>query len=117
MATRFAFIVYAPLDITAIAGQPNAMSTTNYVKNIPKFQGNNVVNAKDHVNQFLKVCDDMLIEHEDMAMKMFVSTLEGEARAWYKGNKHDTSLVFRNFTNINKKENETVLEFNTCFSC
>jgi len=45
---------------------------TNYVKNLPKFQGNNVVDVEDHVNQFMKVCHDMSIEHEDVAMKMFV---------------------------------------------
>jgi hypothetical protein len=32
----------------------------------------------------LKVCDDEAVEHEDVTMKMFVSTLEAEADAWYK---------------------------------
>jgi len=31
------------------------------------------------------------------------------------GDKHDISFILRNFTDINKKENETVLEFNTRF--
>ena len=63
--------------------------------------------------------------------------MEGEARAWYKGlpnnsidrwnsfntkfleiwgDKHHTSLLLINYANINKKDNETILEFNTCFS-
>jgi hypothetical protein len=111
--TRFTFNAFGPLDITAIPGQPHALPTTNYVKKLPKFQGNNIVNAQEHIDQFLKVCDDEGVEHEDVAMKMFVLTLEGEACSWYKslqdntivgltpffdkflerwGDKHDTSF-------------------------
>jgi hypothetical protein len=135
--TRFTFNAFGPLDIAAIPRQPHALPTTNYVKKLPKFQGNNAVNAQEHIDQFLKVCDDEGVEHEDVAMKMFVSTLEGEARSWYKslqnnsisglnpffekflerwGDKHDTSFLLRNFTDLNKKENEIVLEFNTRFA-
>jgi hypothetical protein len=32
------------------------------------------------------------------------------------GDKQDISFILRNFTNIKKKENETVLEFNTRFT-
>jgi hypothetical protein len=32
------------------------------------------------------------------------------------GDKHDISFILRNFVDINKKENETVLEFNTRFA-
>jgi hypothetical protein len=85
----------------------------------------------------LKLCDDEAVEHEDVAMKMFVSTLEGEACPWYKslqnnsisglnpffekflerwGDKQDTSFLPRNFTDLNTKENETVLEFNIRFA-
>jgi len=28
--------------------------------------------------------DDLEIEHEDVVMKLFVQTLEGDAHAWYK---------------------------------
>ena len=89
-----------------------------------------------HRTLFLKACEDEGNEHEDATMKMFVATLEG-ACAWYKslpnnsiqglnpffekflerwGDKQDISFILRNFTNINKKENETVLEFNTRFA-
>jgi hypothetical protein len=113
------------------------LPTTNYVKNLPKFQGNNAINVQDHIDQFLKVCDDEAVEHEDMVMKMFVSTWKVKhvhgtrvfqtipLTGWNSfstkflerwGDKHDTSLLLRNFSNINKQENETVLEFNTRFS-
>jgi hypothetical protein len=33
---------------------------------------------------FSKLLNDFEVEHEDVAMRMFVSSLEGEARTWYK---------------------------------
>jgi hypothetical protein len=135
--TRFTFNAFCPLDVTVIPGQPHALPTSNYVKKLPKFQGNNGINAQDYIDQFLKVCDDEGVEHEDTAMKIFVATLEGEARSWYKslqnnsihglnpffekflerwGDKQDTSFLLRNSTDLNKKENETILEFNTRFA-
>jgi hypothetical protein len=42
---RFTFNAYAPLEFSAIQGQPHAFPTTNYVKNLPKFQGNDVINV------------------------------------------------------------------------
>jgi hypothetical protein len=86
MAVRFVFTTYAPLDITQVQGKPNVMPTRDYVKNIlPKFKGNNEITIEDHLSEFSKVIDDMEIQHEYVAMKMFVQTLEGEAHTWYKG--------------------------------
>jgi hypothetical protein len=82
--TRFTFNTFGPLDIANIPGQPYALPTTNYVKKMPKFQGNNAINAHNHIDLFLKACEDEGVEHEDATMKMFIATLEGDARAWYK---------------------------------
>jgi hypothetical protein len=43
--TRFTFNAYGPFDITAILGQPDTLPTSNYVRKLPKFQGNNAINA------------------------------------------------------------------------
>jgi hypothetical protein len=101
----------------------------------PSFRGITLL-MHSNTNQFLKVCDNEGVEHEDVEMKMFVSSLEGEARSWYKslqdntiailtpffnkllerwGNKQDTSFPLRNFIDLTEKENETILEFNTRF--
>jgi hypothetical protein len=84
METTFTFNDFGPLDSVAIQGQPHALPTTRHVKKLPKFQGNNAINVQEHIDQFLKVCDDEGVEQEDATMKMFVVNLEGEARAWYK---------------------------------
>ena len=70
-------------------------------------------------------------------MRMFVSTLKGEARAWYKSlldasidgwdsfqenfteiwaDKQDNFFLLKAFDNLKKNENETVTEFNAHFS-
>jgi hypothetical protein len=36
------------------------------------------------LTDFLKFVDDLEVEYEDVVMKMFVQTLEGDARTWYK---------------------------------
>jgi hypothetical protein len=86
---------------------------------------------------FLTVVEDFGVEHEDVVMRMFVSTLEGEARKWYKSllmpplmdgirskrsslkdgqDKQDNFSLINAFTNIKKNGDETVTDFNACFS-
>jgi hypothetical protein len=112
------------------------MPTGEYHDCLPKFAGNNVVTVEDHLNAFLKFVDDLEIEHEDVVMKMFMQTLEGDTRAWYKAlpvgsingwdsfqrkfterwvDKQDNSYLLDAFSSIRKEENETVSEFNTNF--
>jgi hypothetical protein len=48
------------------------------------FAGKFGVSVEDHLADFLKVVDDCEVEYEDVVMRMFVQTLEGDARIWYK---------------------------------
>ena len=86
---------------------------------------------------FSKLLDDFEVEHEDVAMRMFVSTLEGEARTWYESipdvsidgwdsfqdnftkrwvNKLDNSSLINAFTHIKKNGDENVTDFKARFS-
>ena len=70
-------------------------------------------------------------------MRMFVLTLEGEAQTWYKSlmdasidvwdlfqqnftkiwaNKPDNSSLINSFTHIKNNGDETITDFNACFS-
>jgi hypothetical protein len=40
--------------------------------------------VENHLAKFFQVVGDFDVEDEDVVMRMFLSTLEGEARAWYK---------------------------------
>jgi hypothetical protein len=60
-------------------------------KHIPLFARRLGESVKDHLDKFLQVVWEFNVEQEDVVMRMFVSTLEGEARAWYKS-LHDASI-------------------------
>jgi hypothetical protein len=89
------------------------------------------------LDNFFQVVGDFDVEHEDVVMMMFVSALEGKARAWYKylpdtsidglnyfqekftkrwANTHDIFLFCTIFSIIKNHESETVFQFNTRFS-
>ena len=70
--------------------------------------------VEDHLNAFLKFIDDLEVEHEDAVMKMFLQTLKGEARAWYKallGNSIHGWDSFRQSSQVNGRTNRTTLSF------
>eukprot|EP01018_Ginkgo_biloba_P005995 Gb_06784 [translate_table: standard] len=136
MANRYTLSVYAPLSFTNIPNHPHDMPTREYKKDLLKFSGNSAVSVDDNLAQFYNVVENMEIEYEDVVMKMFVQTLEGEARAWYKslgagsvtgwevfkiqfiakwGDKLDSKFLLAELTGIEKRENETVAEFNGRF--
>jgi hypothetical protein len=101
------------------------------------FAGKFGESVEDHLADFSKLLDDFEVEHEDVAMRMFVSTLEGEARTWYKSlpdasidgwdsfqekfierwaDKQDNFSLINAFDNIKKNGDETVIDFNARFS-
>jgi hypothetical protein len=84
-----------------------------------------------------RIIGDFEVEHEDVVMRMFVLTLEGESQAWYKSlldasidgwdsfqekfterwaNTQDIFFLCTVFSIIKKQESENVFQFNTHFS-
>ena len=108
-----------------------------WLKRVPLFTGRLGESVNDHLDKFLQVVWDFNVEHEDLVMRMFVSTLEGEARAWYKSlpdasidgwdsfqekfterweNTQDICFLCTVFSIIKKHESETTYQFNARFS-
>ena len=53
---------------------------------MPKFSGEGVFDARDHLLEFWSICTEMKVnELEDVMMRLFVLTLEGSASKWYRG--------------------------------
>jgi len=84
MANRYTLSVYAPLNFNNIPNYPHDMPTSEYKEVLPKFSSNMAISVEDHLTQFGTIVENMEIEYEDIVMKMFVQTLEGDVRAWYK---------------------------------
>ena len=68
-----------PLNFNGIHGFPNVIPN-DVRKSFPKFSGNHLVSASHHVELFIDLMGDYEIAHEDVHMKLFVQTLEGDAR-------------------------------------
>jgi hypothetical protein len=72
---------YAPL----VLPQPlNALPADGYLKQLPRFTSEGDISAEQHLEAFYIFTDDLVIMHADVWMRIFVHSLEGEARKWFK---------------------------------
>jgi hypothetical protein len=70
--------------MTNIQGYPNQIPT--YVnKWLSKFPENNVITAEEHIYVMGRDMDNASIDHEDVAMRLFTSSLTEEALYWFRG--------------------------------
>jgi hypothetical protein len=67
-----------------IQGYPKKMQK-DVNKWLPRFLGNNVITSEDHIYVMGRDMDNVGIDHEDVAMKLFTSSLIEEALDWFKG--------------------------------
>jgi hypothetical protein len=81
---RMDFIVatrYAPL----VLPQPlNSLPSCGYLKQLPKFMDEGDITAEEHLATFYSYADNYVIVNEDVWMKIFVHSLDGEARKWFR---------------------------------
>lgn len=56
----------------------------NYLKRLPRFNGEAGPSAKYHVSAFLDFVYNMNIEDENVYMRLFVQSLEGNVRIWFR---------------------------------
>ena len=69
---------FDPLSFVAFLDYPHDLPVCKWLKCIHLFAGRSRESVEDHFTVFSKLLDDFEVEHEDVAMRMFVSTLEGE---------------------------------------
>ena len=133
---RWRFYAFDPLSFVAFPDYPHDLPTHKWLKRIPLFAGRLGELVEDHLDKFLQVVWDFNVEHEDVVMRMFVPTLEWEARAWYKSlpdasidgwdsfqdkfierweKTHDIFFLCTIFSIIKKHESETICQFNARF--
>jgi hypothetical protein len=104
----------------------------NYLKMLPKFNGESEITAVEHLAFFDEFSDNFGLEHEDVYMRLFIQTFEGEVRTWFKGlppnsldswdaleiaflrqwgEKKDHLYYLTEFGSLKKKVNESVSDF------
>ena len=72
---------YAPL----VLPQPlNALHGGDYHKYLPMFNGQGETTVEEHQDAFLSYANNQNIEAKDVWMRMFVQSLDGEVRGWFR---------------------------------
>ena len=72
---------YAPLVLPTPL---NAMPVRDYQDFMPKFIGAEGVTTEEHLEAFYSYVDNLDINEEDVWMRVFVQSLDGEARKWFR---------------------------------
>jgi hypothetical protein len=73
---------YAPL----ILPHPmNPLPAGDYLKYMPKFMGEGDITTEEHLVAFYSYADNLNIENEDVWMRVFIQSLDGEVRKWFRG--------------------------------
>jgi ribonuclease HI len=125
---------YAPL----VLPQPlNNLPAEGYLKQLPKFTGEGDITAEEHLTAFYTFTDDNVIMHTDVWMRIFVHSLQGEARKWFRalphgsidgiraldnaflrqwGDKKDFMYYMTDFGSLKRKEGESVSDFSKGFN-
>jgi len=115
----------------------NPMPVGEYKKYMPKFTGTEGVTAEEHLEAFYSYADNLDISENDVWMRVFVQSLDGEARKWFRalpqgsitdiealddaflkqwGDKKDLLYYHTEFGNLKREKGESLPDFNKRFN-
>ena len=73
-----------PFDFSTVHGFPNVVPTMDeWGDCFPTFREHRYDNLLENILEFHELMQQWGIHHEDVLMKMFIHSLEGDAREWY----------------------------------
>jgi hypothetical protein len=76
---------FSPFNFSVVPSFLNVVPTIDeWGDCFPKFREDRDDNPTDHLLEFHEVMYQLGIHHEDVLMKMFMYSLEGEAREWFR---------------------------------
>jgi ribonuclease HI len=120
---------YAPL---VLPNPLSAMPTGDYQKYMPKFTGAGEYTAEEHIEAFYAYAENINISEEDVWTRVFVQSLDGQARKWFKelpansitgieqldaaflkywGERRDLLYYMSEFGNLKRRDDESVSDF------
>ena len=134
MMDRMVAARYAPL----VLPQPlNALPGGDYQKYLPRFNGQGETTVEEHWDAFLSYADNQNIKAKDVWMRMFVQSLDGEVRRWFRelptnsitlieylqdvfmrqwGDTKDHTYYITEFGALRRKKDETIADFSKRFN-
>jgi hypothetical protein len=63
----------------------NSLLVGDCLKYMPKFTREEDITTEEHLAAFYGYVDNLNIANEDVWMRVFVQSLDGEARKWFRG--------------------------------
>lgn len=71
---------FAPLNLPQITHD----LPENYMKYLPKFGRDKTHSTEEHMSVFQDFTVDQFVDHDDVLMRLFVQTLGGDVRKWFR---------------------------------
>jgi hypothetical protein len=76
---------FAPFIFSVVPGFPNVVPTVDeWGDYLPIFREREEDNPAQHLHEFHELMHQWEIQHEDVLMKMFIFSLDGDAHEWYR---------------------------------
>jgi len=115
----------------------NPMPVGEYKKYMPKFTGTEGVTTEENLEAFYSYNDNLDIRKNDVWMRVFVQSLDGEATKWFRelpqrsitdiealddvflkqmGDKKDLLYYHTEFRNLKREKGESLPDFNKRFN-
>jgi hypothetical protein len=136
-ANRMDAIVAARYAPPVLPQLMNAFPPGDYLKYMPKFTREEDITVEEHLVAFYSYADNQNIENEDVWMRVFIQSLFGEARKWFRclapgsitsiealdeaflrhwGDKKDFLYYITEFGSLKRKEGESISDFSKRFN-
>ena len=77
---------YAPLALPQVLHD----MPQDYLNLLPRFNGQDSTSAQKHNEDFCAFAKNVNVEHLDVVLRLFVQSLDGEARKWFKSLANNT---------------------------
>lgn len=87
------------------------MPAGEYQKCMPKFTGTEGVIFEEHLKSFYSYANNLDISEDDVLMRVFVQSLDGEARKWFR------ELTPRSITDIEASDDVFLKHWETRKTC
>ena len=135
--TKIEIIVAARYGPLVLPTPLNAMPAGDYQEFMPKITGAEGVTTKENLEAFYSYADNLDINEEDVWMRVFIQSLDGEARKWFRelnprsiadiealdhaflkhwGDKKDLLYYHTEFGNLKREKGEFLSDFNKKFN-
>jgi hypothetical protein len=82
---RMDTIVTAKYSPLILPHPVNPLPAGDYLKYMPKFTGEGDITVEEHLAAFYSYAYNMNIENEDVWMRVFIQSLDGKVRKWFRG--------------------------------